>query len=295
MQCREAVFSEDVLEYFVGNYRGEQYVQEVYNPDCYIPIDNWQGVIYQKVQNVNSEVIQRYGFSAIPNVYGLMDEEALEASGVLRIRRQPYLDIYGQGVLIGFVDTGIDYTHEAFISADGTSRIVSIWDQTVEDGVGTKTFPYGRVYSQEQLNQALSSDNPFELVPTQDEVGHGTFLAGVAAGNENRSRGISGVAPLSRIVMVKCKQAKQSYRDYYGIPRDVPAFQENDIMAESPIYSAWQNRRCSRLSSVWGWEPVWAITMEVRIWAASLTDIYHFPALGLLLVQATRGTQGIII
>ena len=40
MQCREAVFSEDVLEYFVGNYRGEQYVQEVYNPDCYIPIDN---------------------------------------------------------------------------------------------------------------------------------------------------------------------------------------------------------------------------------------------------------------
>ena len=188
MQCREAVFSEDVLEYFVGNYRGEQYVQEVYNPDCYIPIDNWQGVIYQKVQNVNSEVIQRYGFSAIPNVYGLMDEEALEAGGVLRIRRQPYLDIYGQGVLIGFVDTGIDYTHEAFISADGTSRIVSIWDQTVEDGVGTKTFPYGRVYSQEQLNQALSSDNPFELVPTQDEVGHGTFLAGVAAGNENRGR-----------------------------------------------------------------------------------------------------------
>lgn len=97
--------------------------------------------------------------------------------------------------------------------------------------MGTRTFPYGRVYSQEQLNQALSSDNPFELVPTQDEVGHGTFLAGVAAGNENRSQGLSGVAPLSRIVMVKCKQAKQSYRDYYGIPRDVPAFQENDIMA----------------------------------------------------------------
>lgn len=97
--------------------------------------------------------------------------------------------------------------------------------------MGTKTFPYGRVYTQEQLNQALASDSPYELVPTQDEVGHGTFLAGVAAGNENRSRGVSGVAPLSRIVMVKCKQAKQSYRDYYGIPRDVTAFQENDIMA----------------------------------------------------------------
>ena len=231
MECNEAVFSEDVLEYFVGSYRGEEYIREVYNPDCYIRIDIMQGVIYQRVQRVTSEVIQKYGFSAIPNVYGLMSEEALEASGVLRIRRQPYLDLYGQGILIAFVDTGIDYTHEAFIRADGLSRIVSIWDQTVEEGEGTGAFPYGRVYSQEQINQALASDAPFEIVPSRDEIGHGTFLAGVAAGNENRSREFSGVAPLSRIIMVKCKQAKQSYRDYYGIPRDVPAFQENDIMA----------------------------------------------------------------
>lgn len=231
MQCREAVYAEDVLEYFVGAYRGEEYVQEIYNPDCYIPIDNWQGVIYQKVQEVDSEVIQKYGFSAIPNVYGLMDEAALEASGVLRIRRQPYLDLYGQGVLIGFVDTGIDYTHEAFIAADGTSRIASLWDQTIEDGAGTKAFPYGRVYDQKELSQALASDDPYALVPSRDEEGHGTFLAGVAAGNQNRARELSGVAPLARIVMVKCKSAKQSYRDYYGIPRDVTAFQENDVMA----------------------------------------------------------------
>lgn len=231
MQCNEAVWAEDVLEYFVGSYRGEEFIREFYNPDCYINFDNMQGVIYQKVQEVSSEVIQKYGFSAIPNVYGLMSEEALEASGVLRIRRQPYLDLYGQGVLIGFVDTGIDYTHEAFIAADGTSRIVSIWDQTIQEGVGTEAFPYGRFFSQEDINQALASETPLEIVPSQDEVGHGTFLAGVAAGNENRSREFSGVAPLSRLVIVKCKQAKQSYRDYYGIPSDVAAFQENDIMA----------------------------------------------------------------
>lgn len=231
MECNEAVFSENVLEYFVGSYRGEEYIREVYNPDCYIPIDTMQGVIYQNVQSVSSEVIQKYGFSAIPNVYGLMSEEALQASGVLRIRRQPYLDLYGQGVLIAFVDTGIDYTHEAFIQADGTSRILSIWDQTVEEGEGTGRFPYGAVYSKAQIDQALAADDPFEIVPSRDEIGHGTFLAGVAAGNENRSREFSGVAPLSRIIMVKCKQAKQSYRNYYGIPRDVPAFQENDIMA----------------------------------------------------------------
>ena len=231
MQCREAVFAEDVLTYIVDNYRGEEYIREFYNPDCYIALDEMQAVIYQQVQEANGATIEKYGFSAVPNVYGLMSEEALEASGVLRIRRQPSFDLYGQGVLIGFVDTGIDYTHEAFREADGNSRIVSIWDQTIREGVGSERFPYGRMYDREQLNEALQKENPLEVVPSQDEIGHGTFLAGVAAGNQNRAEEFSGVAPLSEIVMVKCKQANKSYRDYYGIPDNVPAYQENDIMA----------------------------------------------------------------
>lgn len=68
-------------------------------------------------------------------------------------------------------------------------------------------------------------------MPSRDEVGHGTFLAGVAAGSENRREGFSGAAPLSELVVVKCKQAKNSYRQYYGLPPKVEAFQENDIMA----------------------------------------------------------------
>lgn len=193
--------------------------------------DSIQGVVYQEPGSVTNETIEKYGFSAIPNVYGLMSQEALEASGVLRIRRQPYLDLYGQGVLIGFVDTGIDYTHDAFRSADGQTRIVSIWDQTVVEGEGSTSFPYGQVYEREDINRALQSETPYDVVPSNDANGHGTFLAGVAAGGENRSEGFSGVAPLSEIVFVKCKQAKKSYRRYYGIPENVDAFQENDIMA----------------------------------------------------------------
>lgn len=231
MECREAIYSEEVLEYFVGSYFTPEYIEKNYNPECFLEFDSIQGIAYVQVDEANSETIQKYGYSAIPNVYGLMSEEALEASGVLRIRRQPYLDLYGQGVLIGFVDTGIDYTHEAFISADGSSRILAIWDQTVEEGEGTERFPYGSVYRQGQINEALLSENPQQIVPSRDEDLHGTFLAGVACGNENRSQQFSGVAPLSQILMVKCKQAKQSYRNYYGIPSEVTAFQENDIMA----------------------------------------------------------------
>lgn len=106
MPCQDVVYSETALDYIIGNYGGENYIQEFYNPDCYIRLDSLQAVIYQELSSVGSEMIEKYGYSAIPNVYGLMNEEALEASGVLRIRRQPYVDLYGSGILVGLVDTG---------------------------------------------------------------------------------------------------------------------------------------------------------------------------------------------
>ena len=231
MTCKEAIYSEQALEYLIGNYRGEEYIRENYNPDCYLAYDDFQAVIYQKVQEVTSQNIEKYGYSAIPHLYGLMNDEALEASGVLSIRRQPTLDLYGQNVLIGLVDTGISYEHEAFINADNTTRILSLWDQTIQNGEGNEQFPYGQMFEREQLNEALATEDPFSLVPSRDEIGHGTFLAGVAAGNEKEEENFSGVAPLAELVVVKCKQAKNSYRRHYGIPENVPAFQENDIMA----------------------------------------------------------------
>lgn len=99
------------------------------------------------------------------------------------------------------------------------------------EGDGSEAFPYGQVFEREDINRALESETPYDIVPSNDTNGHGTFLAGVAAGGENRSEGFSGVAPLSELVIVKCKQAKKSYRRYYGIPETVDAFQENDVMA----------------------------------------------------------------
>lgn len=232
MACENSIYSNEATDYIVGVFRGDEYVEQVYKPDCIIPLDDFQGVIFRQIstgENIRA-AIRQFGFAAIPNLYGLMSDVDLEASGVQAIRRQPYLDLYGQGVLIGMVDTGIDFTHEAFVAADGTSRIVSIWDQTIEDGEGVPGIPYGREFTREQIDEALASEDPYMLVPSTDENGHGTFMAGVAAGNEMPERDFSGVAPLSELVVVKCKQAKRIYRDYYGIPEDVPAYQENDLM-----------------------------------------------------------------
>lgn len=129
---------------------------------------------------------------------------------------------------------GIDYSHPAFINGDGTSRILSIWDQTVENlqegDVVPEGFAYGVEYSQEKINLALRSEEPLSVVPSKDTDGHGTFLAGVACGNRIEEKSFTGIAPLAGICVVKCKQAKKNLRDYYFINTENPCYAENDIM-----------------------------------------------------------------
>lgn len=230
MTCTEAVYSEQVLDYIVSSYIREETLEERYQPVCYNRLSGAGTIVYREENRIDSQTINQFGYGAVPHVYGLMGYEALEAAGVMQIRRQPYLDLYGQGVIVGVVDTGIDFSHEAFRNADGTTRIHSIWDQTIREG-GPSQFDYGRVFSEEQINAALREEQPASYLQTRDDIGHGTFLAGVAAGNEILQKEFSGVAPLSQLVIVKCKQAKNSYREYYRVPSDVPCYQENDIMA----------------------------------------------------------------
>ncbi len=230
MTCKEAIYSDNVLDYILSYYRETEVIQQRYDPICITEIDDYRAVIYKEEEKINSESIGRLGYGAIPHVYGLMSEEALEATGVLKIRRQPYLDLYGQNFLVGIVDTGIDFTHEVFINADNTTRIYSIWDQTIRDGNTPADFEYGREYTEEEINAALGDEEPLSRIPSRDDNGHGTFLAGLAAGNEMPEKDFSGVAPLSQLVVVKCKEAKSSYREFYRVPCNTPCYQENDIM-----------------------------------------------------------------
>lgn len=156
----------------------------------------------------------------VSNVFGLTDEQSLEDSGIIQVQQQPNLNLNGRNVLIGFVDTGIDYTQKVFQYEDGTSKIKYIYDQSIP-GVPPVGFPLGTEYTSDQINAALASDTPYAIVPHKDTSGHGTFLASVAAG---RSVGdFIGAAPDSEIIMVKLKKAYPFYLNWYS----VPAEQEN--------------------------------------------------------------------
>jgi subtilisin family serine protease len=187
--------------------------------------------VFIPINSVPRDMIQTYGYGAFPNTYGLMDIDSLDASGVTRIQNIPSLNLRGQGVLIGLLDTGIDYRHEAFIKEDGTSKVFTIWDQTKNREEPIPDYiPFGIEYTQEQINQALASQDPLSIVPSIDENGHGTFLAGIAAGKRNEAEDFSGVVPDAEIAVVKLKPAKRFLREFWQIPDGAVAFQKNDLI-----------------------------------------------------------------
>ena len=121
--------------------------------------------------------------------------------------------LFGQGVFVAVIDSGIDYMLADFCNADGTTRIRSLWDQSLrprEGEAAPKGYEIGVEYTKEKIDEALKTRTPAErgrLVATKDTSGHGTAVAGIAAGNGRGAkadyRGYAGVAPESELLVVK--------------------------------------------------------------------------------------------
>lgn len=192
-------------------------------------------------------------FDALLNtrLYGLSDLIAAEEMGVLRLRRQPYLNLTGRGIIFGIADTGIDYTHPAFRYRDGRSRILGIWDQTAE-GEGEGAVPFGRLYSQEQINEALQSENPLELVPITDENGHGTFMTGLAAGNVVEEEDFTGIAPDADILVVKLRQAEKCAKKFWFLAEETPAYAEEDLVRAVDFMILFAQERAQKMVLYFG-------------------------------------------
>ena len=236
--CNISPASEDVADFIVRySPRAVESLYELARTRCVNLVSQEYAIVHAPLSGVLPLSFTQHTYSAIPKLYGLQDTTALEASGILPVFSQPNLMSTGQGILIGMIDTGIDYTNPLFQNPDGTSRILRLWDQTIESEntpeavAGFQPF-YGTVYSQEDLNRALTSEQPLELVPSTDTSGHGTFLAGVAAGRQIQSpTTFSGAAPDAALAVVRLKPAKQYLREFFAVPPDADAYQENDIMA----------------------------------------------------------------
>ncbi len=202
-------------------------------------------ILYVPAENILPISLEKYPYYSIPKLYGLMDTSALESSGIFSVFRQPALGFQGRGTILGFIDTGIDYRSPVFQNSNKTTRILGIWDQTLPDPAGpqgqsippgvsyldpSEPIHYGTAFTMEQINEALASPDPLALVPTTDTDGHGSFLAGIAAGSPIPEQDFTGAAPQAYIAAVKLKPAKTYLREFFCVPSDAQAFQENDII-----------------------------------------------------------------
>ena len=229
--CTQYIYDENYIGYFVKYDNDLAGVRQVINPACIDVINNRFLVAYKEGANLNNpEEFLQYGYNNLPKLYGLMDVPAVEDIGGFAVRDLPGLRLTGRDVLVGFVDTGIDYRNPAFMDEQGRTRIAYIWDQSREAlDVGQPVFGYGGEFDSEDINNAIASDNPYNIVPTRDELGHGTFLASLAAGREALEENFSGVAPEANIIMVKLKEASNALREFYYVGQDKTCYSETDI------------------------------------------------------------------
>lgn len=183
--------------------------------------------IYLSSENISIQKSYYYGLCA-ENISPIAD------AGIYQLQNNIYLNLTGQDVIIGIIDTGIDYLNQEFINEIGESRILEIWDQTIEGNYSDEVL-FGSVYTKEQITNAINlksnGGDPYSIVPSRDDFGHGTSMAGITSAKGYGN--VKGGAPNSDLIIVKLRDIPRNFREYLDFNID-----ENPIYDEVSIYLA---------------------------------------------------------
>lgn len=143
--------------------------------------------------------------------------------------------LYGEGVIVGIIDSGIDYANSVFRNNDGTTRILELWDQSLATGNKPVGYDRGSVFTREDINRALKETNEqerYRIVPSRDLSGHGTHVAGIAAGNFAMDKNNNlGVATKSEILVVKLAAPREG-----SFPRTIELLEAIDFVAKRALF-----------------------------------------------------------
>jgi subtilisin family serine protease len=208
----ESIFTDVNIDNYVVQYQGDIQEELSKYPGYYVTIINDLYAIVSLEKNVEINVGEPY-FSTIVYVkpaemFTLEQISPVEASQASFLQLNLPLNLTGRGVNVAIVDTGIDYLSEEFMKLNGESRIEYIWDQTIisdtKDEI--KPVPYGTLYSKNQIQNAIQASregrSPYDIVPSKDEIGHGTNMAGIIGGTGKQPK-LRGIVPDCDFVVVK--------------------------------------------------------------------------------------------
>ena len=214
-----------------GNIKKE--IDDINDASIFFIDDNF-AILSIKLQNYMETIrsIKSIIYIELNGIYTL-SESPVEDSKAPIFHRNPSLNLRGSGVVVAIVDTGIDYLNNEFMREDETTRILRIWDQTIDSGKTPDGFISGSEYTEEDINKAIQAQkqgqNPYDIVPSKDDYGHGTKMAGIV-GARGINREIVGVAPDCEFIIIKLQEASKEYIDFYYAKGDKAKYRNKDII-----------------------------------------------------------------
>jgi subtilisin family serine protease len=176
----------------------EPFVQAILRFDGSLDAVKAQGVRVRSVMgNIATVDIPAGRIAAVAALPGVVSVEASRAqplrldrsvpaarADTLRVGTPPsWTTGTGRNVIVGVIDSGIDFRHQDFRNGDGSTRILAIWDQAGTGAAGSPPtgYSYGGECTQAMINAAIGGDPA--ACTQKDTDGHGTHVTGIAAGN----------------------------------------------------------------------------------------------------------------
>ncbi len=206
------LFSDPIYYHNIVEYQGNIEEELSKYPGYFVTIINNKYAIVssdRNVQiNVEGPIFSTILYVAPIDLFTLQEISPISASQADFLQLELPLRLTGRGVNVAIIDTGIDYLNEEFIKENGETRIEYIWDQTIEpaEQSGKDIVPFGSVYGKNDIQLAINTYKngglPYGIVPTKDEIGHGTNMAGII-GARGKNPDIRGVAPECDFIIVK--------------------------------------------------------------------------------------------
>lgn len=197
--------SQDVCITLINNEYATASIKRTLLSD-YLDVNEIRSILEKYLENQDFKL----GFITLPQLYTLQELSAIEAAQVGLLQANLPLSLTGKGVLVGIIDTGIDYLNEEFMDTNGNTRIHEIWDQTISSST-ENIVPFGKVYTKDEINKAISlyksGGDPYTIVQSKDEDGHGTAMAGIV-GAIGKNPSIKGIAPECEFVLIKLSESK---------------------------------------------------------------------------------------
>ena len=204
------LFINPMYKHYVSQYQGDIISQSIKNPYIYTTIIDDKYAIVSIPVNNSIDTIQKdipaIVFIKRGYIYTLETITVMTAANINLLHLDNPLSLFGNGVLVGLVDTGIDYLNPEFMFKNGETRIHRIWDQTLPTDTTNQNVPFGVEYTKEQITDAInaskSGGNPYDIVNSKDTIGHGTSMAGVI-GATGVNPNLQGAAPNCEFAVVK--------------------------------------------------------------------------------------------